>query len=119
MAVSEALLEKHLVQKSLPVLLKWGAKWCGPCKAVHPLVQQLAQKLHGQVYVLDLDVDVIESREFHNGTILIPHFNSVPTFQWFYQGKCQDQLNSSNPEQIKQFVQKNWQHHQRSFIRSA
>ena len=46
-----------MLKSSVPVLVDFTATWCGPCKALAPIVDQLAEDLHGQVKVGKLDVD--------------------------------------------------------------
>lgn len=48
---------KELVQSDRPVLIDFHATWCGPCKTLSPIVQQVAQELGSKVRVLKIDVD--------------------------------------------------------------
>ena len=49
--------DKEVLQSDLPVLVDFTAAWCGPCKALAPLVGQVAEELEGKVKVGKLDVD--------------------------------------------------------------
>lgn len=49
--------DQEVLKSDTPVLVDFTATWCGPCKALAPIVDQLAQELEGQVKVGKLDVD--------------------------------------------------------------
>jgi thioredoxin 1 len=49
--------EQEVLGSELPVLVDFTATWCGPCKALAPIVDQIAEELDGQVKVGKLDVD--------------------------------------------------------------
>ena len=49
--------DTDVVQSDVPVLVDFTATWCGPCKALAPIVDQLADDLHGTVKVGKLDID--------------------------------------------------------------
>ena len=49
--------DEEVLKSATPVLVDFTATWCGPCKALAPIVDQLADELEGQVKVGKLDVD--------------------------------------------------------------
>jgi thioredoxin 1 len=49
--------EQEVLKSNVPVLVDFTATWCGPCKALAPIVDQLADDLHGSVKVGKLDID--------------------------------------------------------------
>ena len=55
--VNEANFQAEVLDASLPVLVDFGAVWCGPCKMLDPIVDQLAQEWHGRLKVVKLDID--------------------------------------------------------------
>ena len=54
---STADFQAQVLDSSLPVLVDFTAAWCGPCKMLAPIVQQLAQDWSGKIQVYKLDVD--------------------------------------------------------------
>lgn len=48
---------EEVIKTDLPVILDIGATWCGPCKALAPIVDELAEELAGRVVVAKVDVD--------------------------------------------------------------
>lgn len=49
--------DDEVLKSDIPVLVDFTATWCGPCKALAPIVDQIAEELHGQAKIGKLDVD--------------------------------------------------------------
>jgi len=79
--VNDNNFEKVVVQSELPVLVDFWAPWCGPCRMVGPIVEELAQDNQGRLQVAKLNVD--ENR------MLSERFNvrSIPTLVFFKNGQ--------------------------------
>jgi thioredoxin 1 len=79
--VTEADFEREVILSELPVLVEFGAEWCGPCKTVAPELQTLAHELQGKAKIVTIDIDrsPILSRQLG--------VQSVPTFVVFLQGR--------------------------------
>lgn len=79
--VNERDFVNEVMQSELPVLVEFGADWCGPCKTVHPELVALAQELQGQALIVKIDIDrsPVIARELG--------IQSVPTFVVFQKGR--------------------------------
>lgn len=55
--ISDADFQKVVLESDIPVLLDFTAVWCGPCKAIAPLLDQLADAQKGKLKVVKMDVD--------------------------------------------------------------
>ena len=55
--VTDANFEKEVLQSSEPVLLDFSATWCGPCKQLEPIVDQIADEYQGRLKVGSVDVE--------------------------------------------------------------
>ncbi len=82
--ITESNFEAEVLQSSVPVLVDFWATWCGPCKMISPVVDQVAVELAGKAKVGKCDVD-------GNGG-LAKQFNvrSIPTLLFFKDGELKD-----------------------------
>ncbi len=55
--VTDANFEAEVIKSSEPVLVDFFAEWCGPCKAMAPALDQVAQEMAGKVKIVKIDVD--------------------------------------------------------------
>jgi thioredoxin 1 len=73
---------QQLTQESaLPVLVDFYADWCGPCKALSPVVQEVARDMSGRITVIKVDVDRNQQAAALYG------IRGVPTLILFYKGR--------------------------------
>ena len=54
---NESNFESEVLKSDVPVLVDFTATWCGPCKALAPIVEKIAEDFHGKVKVGKLDID--------------------------------------------------------------
>ena len=97
--LSEAALDDELLQSKEPILVDFWAPWCGPCRAMSPAVDAVAQKLAGEAKVYKVNVDENPS--------VSPRFNirGIPTLILFKDGREANRLiGLSSKEQIEALV---------------
>ena len=79
--VSDSNFEQTVLQAKLPVLVDFWAAWCGPCRMVAPVVEELAREYEGKISFAKLDVD-------HNPKTASTYgIMSIPTLLLFKEGK--------------------------------
>lgn len=71
----------ELIKSEKPVLVDFYADWCGPCKAMEPIVKEVAKNTEGKVRIVKVNIDKqAQIAQTYN-------INAVPTFMFFKQGK--------------------------------
>src|SRR5512138_3867824 len=71
-AVTDSTFEQEVLAASQPVLVDFGAAWCGPCKMLDPIVEELADDYAGQIKVVKLDADANPSTVQTFGVMGLP-----------------------------------------------
>lgn len=83
--VSDSSFEQDVLKSNVPVLLDFWAEWCGPCKMIAPILDQIAAEYAGKVLVAKMNVD--ESPR----TPTKYSVRSIPTLMLFKNGTVVDQ----------------------------
>ncbi|MGB9594211.1 MAG: thioredoxin [Anaerolineae bacterium] len=91
--LTDANFDQEVVQSSLPTLTDFWAAWCGPCKMIAPIVEQLAQEYEGKMKVTKLDVDQNPTVATRFGVM------SIPTLILFKNGQPVERIVGYMPKE--------------------
>ncbi|WP_105618591.1 thioredoxin [Vallitalea okinawensis] len=93
LAFTDSNFENEVLNSNIPVLVDFYADWCGPCKMMSPVVDELAKELEGKVKIGKLNVD--ESGQ----TAQKYRVMSIPTMLIIKNGEVVDQIVGAVPKQ--------------------
>ncbi|MBI3586559.1 MAG: thioredoxin [Ignavibacteriales bacterium] len=84
--VTDSNFQTEVLKSDKPVLVDFWAEWCGPCKTIAPVVEQLANEYDGKLKVGKMDVDSNQQTSMQFG------IRSIPTLLIFKGGRVVDQI---------------------------
>lgn len=90
--ITDANFEQEVINSDVPVLIDFWAIWCGPCKVIAPIVEEIANDYEGKLKVGKLDVDNNPNTAIKYG------IRSIPTLLIFNDGQVSDQLIGALPK---------------------
>jgi len=91
--VSDATFDQEVLQSEQPVLVDFWAVWCGPCKAIGPIVDEIATKYVGKLKVAKVNVDQNTASPSRYGV------RGIPALLFFKGGKVSDQIVGFVPQE--------------------
>ena len=98
LTVTDASFEQDVLKSPIPVVVDFWAVWCGPCKVIAPIIDQLAAEYDGKVKFVKLDVDENPETAIKYGV------RSIPTVIFFKDGAEADKVIGAQQKPV--FVQK-------------
>jgi thioredoxin 1 len=90
--ITDSNFEQEVIKSDKPVLIDFWAVWCGPCRMVAPIVEELANEYEGKVKFGKLDVDENQQTTIKYGV------RSIPTLLIFKNGKLMDTIIGAIPK---------------------
>jgi thioredoxin 1 len=98
--LEDGTFDNEVLKSDIPVLVDFWAVWCGPCKAIAPVVDQLATEYKGKVKIGKMDIDK------HQAVAQKFNIRSIPTLLVFKGGKVVDTVIGADATRIRESVKK-------------
>lgn len=84
--LSDANFAKEVLESDLPVLVDYWAPWCGPCRMIGPIVEELAKEYESRMKIAKINIDENPQTPTKYGVM------SIPTLMFFKKGKVVNQV---------------------------
>ena len=98
--ITDDNFEEEVSSSEMPVLVDYWATWCGPCKMVGPIVEEIATEFEGKLKVGKLDVDNNQASAAKQNVM------SIPTLQIFKEGQVvAQQVGALSKTQLTEFIE--------------
>ena len=100
--VTDSNFQDEVISSDLPVLVDFWAEWCGPCKMIGPILEELAQDMNEKIKIVKVDVDT------NNQTAMNYSIRSIPTLIIMKDGAVKAQhIGAASKAQLESFINQN------------
>ena len=100
--VSDESFDSEVLNSGVPVLVDYWAEWCGPCKVIAPVLEEIASEYDGKIKVCKLDIDANEATPPKYG------IRGIPTLMLFKNGNVEaTKVGALSKSQLTAFLDSN------------
>lgn len=100
--VSDNTFEQEVLQSSLPVIVDYWAEWCGPCKMIAPILDEISKEYEGRLKITKLNIDENQNTPPKYG------IRGIPTLMLFKNGNVEaTKVGALSKSQLTAFIDSN------------
>ncbi|GAW86977.1 thioredoxin 1 [Bathymodiolus platifrons methanotrophic gill symbiont] len=100
--VTDSNFDELVLKAGIPVLVDYWAEWCGPCKMIAPVLDEISQEYAGKITVAKLNIDDNPATPSHYGV------RGIPTLMLFKDGDIEaTKVGALTKSQLSQFIDSN------------
>jgi len=100
--VTDSNFDEMVLKADLPILVDYWAEWCGPCKMIAPVLDEIAKEYQGKISIAKLNIDDNSATPAHYGV------RGIPTLMLFKDGDVEaTKVGALTKSQLAQFIDEN------------
>ncbi len=92
--VTDENFEKEILKSEIPAMVDFWADWCGPCKMIAPVIEELAEEFKGKIKIAKMNVDENQKTPAKYG------IRSIPTLIFFKKGEVVNVIIGAYPKEV-------------------
>lgn len=92
--ITDENFDQEILKSDIPAMVDFWAEWCGPCKMIGPIIEELAEEYKGKIKIAKMNVDQNQKTPAKFG------IRSIPTLIFFKNGEVVDVIIGAQPKEI-------------------